>query len=855
MKDAWDKQKILLVDGNRDRRQKIAEALQSVFHVTSALDGEMAVDILRRSQDFAAILLQCRLFDFNGFDVMNYLHMNRALQTIPIIAMGAPEDELKALSLGAVAFIEQTKEPHLISYQVQNLVSRIWDDRDCDVLTGVLQWEPFLKKARELLEHAEKDNRPQRWSMAFLNVDRFKVFNDLFGRSMGDKLLRNLAAKLTLLKGVVCAGRVGGDRFVLLCRMEELDLSRFSRLGPELMYHLRLKYGLHICCGIYEIDDLTLPVGEICDRAQIAQEMISGRSDQNVALYDEKLRRSMRWEQEVSSQMYEALEQGQFQVYLQPIFSLSSNAPVSAEALVRWIHPERGLIPPNRFIPVFERNGFITRMDQYVWEKVFQYLAEFKAAGYPALTISANMSRLDIYNTDVCSLLANMAKKYGISPSAFHIEVTESAYMDDSQQMLDLTKQLNEAGFAVLIDDFGSGYSSLNMLMNMTVSTLKLDMGFVRSVGSDERTNCVVNSIVRMAKWLEMGVVAEGVETQTHIDYLRSIGCDRVQGYYFSRPVPKDDFMRLIERYRGTPAREKPRVFDKAADTRAVWSAVMAYDRMMQGRMDAAALYEQFGDTVEVLCVNDSYYKLMESSPEILFRSSQLATAWLAEKDRPLFLKALDAAAETGERQELVVRRYMDADRIKNLMASVCYMGRKDNRKLFLTLFRDISLLKPTLPAAEAVRPADTTPPEPQRPTGCRSCRKILIVEDNQVNRLVLKRMLSQTYGILEAPNGKAGLDILHSGEKIEAVLLDIIMPIMDGYEFLRKKAQDPLVRDIPVLVLSQSENRDSEEKARQLGASGFVRKPYDPENLRKALDSLVKDNRRRDPGDSRRQN
>lgn len=842
MKEAQDKQKILLVDGNSERRGQMVEVLQNAFHVTPALDGEMAVDILRGRQDFAAILLQCHLFDFSGFDVMNYLHTSRALLAIPTIAMGAPEDELKALSLGAVAFIEQSKEPYMVSCQVQNLVSLIWYDRDCDALTGVLQWEPFLKKARDLLDQAEQNKRPQQWSMAFLNVDRFKVFNDLFGRTTGDQLLRNLAARLTQLKGVACVGRVGGDRFVMLCRMEELELIRFRQVGPELMRRLHLKYGLHICCGIYEIDDLTLPVGEICDRAQIAQETISGRSDQSVVLYDEELRRSLRWEQEVSSQMYEALEQGQFQVYLQPIFSLSSNVPVSAEALVRWIHPERGLIPPNQFIPVFERNGFITRLDQYVWETVFQYLAEFKAAGYPDLTISANMSRLDIYNADVCGLLTNMAKKYGIDPAAFHIEVTESAYMDDSQQMLDITKQLNAAGFAVLIDDFGSGYSSLNMLMNMTVSTLKLDMGFVRSVGSNERTNCVVNSIIRMAKWLEMGVVAEGVETQTHVDYLRSIGCDRVQGYYFSRPVPKDEFIRLLERYRGNSAREKPRVFDKTADTRAVWSAVMAYDRMMQGRMDAAALFEQFGDTVEVLSVNDAYYKLMESSPEILFRSNQLITAWLEEKDRPLFLKALNAAAETGERQELVIRRYMEADRMKNLMVSVCYMGRKDNRKLFLTLFRDISLLKLTL-SAEAVLPADAAPPKPQQPYGCQSCRKMLIVEDNQVNRMVLKKMLSQEHGILEATNGKTGLDILHSGENIEAVLLDIFMPIMDGYEFLRKKAQDPALRDIPVLVLSQSDNRESEEKARQLGASGFVRKPYDPEDLRRALNLLVKDN------------
>ncbi|WP_158441600.1 response regulator [Oscillibacter ruminantium] len=181
-------------------------------------------------------------------------------------------------------------------------------------------------------------------------------------------------------------------------------------------------------------------------------------------------------------------------------------------------------------------------------------------------------------------------------------------------------------------------------------------------------------------------------------------------------------------------------------------------------------------------------------------------------------------------------------DRTKSLMVSVCYMGRKDNRKLFLALFRDISLLKLTL-SAERIQETVSAPAAPPRALGCGSCRKVLIVEDNQVNRLVLRKILSQDYSILEAPNGKVGLDMLHSEEHIAAVLLDIIMPIMDGYEFLRKKTQDPSLRGIPVLVLSQSESRDSEEKTIRMGASGFVRKPYDPENLRKTLDALVKDN------------
>lgn len=251
MKEMQSKKRVLLVDGEIDRRERLAEVLQSVCHVTSALDGEMAVDILKSDHDFAAILLQCRLFEYSGFDVLSFLHTNRMLLSIPVIAMGEKSDELKALSLGAVSFIELPKEPHLICYQMQNLVRLIQSDRDCDTLTGVLQWAPFLKRAAEYLEQSGQMEDTSRWGMVFINVDRFKVFNDLFGRSAGDQLLRNLAARLIVMKGAVCVGRVGGDRFVMLCRMEELELNRFGHIAGELMRRLRLKYALHICCGIY----------------------------------------------------------------------------------------------------------------------------------------------------------------------------------------------------------------------------------------------------------------------------------------------------------------------------------------------------------------------------------------------------------------------------------------------------------------------------------------------------------------------------------------------------------------------------------------------------------------------------
>ena len=226
MKEARENQRdVLLVDGDAARRRQTGEALQSVYHVTAALDGEMAVELLHGRQDFAAVVVQCRLYDFSGFDLIRYLHTNRALSAIPIVAIGEPEDEMKALSLGAAGFVRSPGDPRLICCQVQNLVNLIWSDRERDVLTGALLLDPFLKQAQQKLEESAKGGRSPRWAVAFLNVSRFKTFNDLFGRAAGDQLLRNLAARLMQGRGVEFVGRTGADRFFVLCRRDELDLN------------------------------------------------------------------------------------------------------------------------------------------------------------------------------------------------------------------------------------------------------------------------------------------------------------------------------------------------------------------------------------------------------------------------------------------------------------------------------------------------------------------------------------------------------------------------------------------------------------------------------------------------------
>lgn len=830
MKAWFGRQKILLVDGDRERRARIEKLLEERYQVISALDGEMALEVLEKNRSFAAIMLQCDLPGVSGFDVIVRLHTSRTLAAIPVLAIGKPEDELKALSLGAVSFTYDTADDLMCVYRVQNLLSTLRVDADFDSTTGLAWRERFLADAQRLFS-----TKDQKYVMVYLNIERFEVLNDLFGQSMGDQVLRVLGGKLASIRGKGIAGRLGGDHFGICCPQDNLDVSRLRRLGGEVAQQLRLKYDLRVCCGVYEIDDPALPVEQICDRAQMALTAMSKQNGDCVFYYNEEMRQDLLWEQAVSAQMQEALDSGQFQLYLQPIYSLTTERPVSAEALVRWIHPRLGVIPPYKFIPIFERNGFITKLDWFVWESAFSFLAARKRDGLPEISVSVNMSRIDIYSDNICQRLSELAKKYGVDPSLLRIEVTESAYMHDPQQLLDTIRKFNAAGFAVMMDDFGSGYSSLNMLMDMPVSTLKVDMRFVRDVGSEERSNCMMSSIVRMAKWLEMTVVAEGVENRVQLDYLRSIGCDRVQGYYYARPMPVTEFSKAMDGY-GQPdsAVVTDAGADEAINLEELWKAVMECERLLGEQIGAVGIYELAGDTVEILQVNNTYYKVMETTPEALFRDTQGALAWLRKEDREPLRRALDTARETGHVQELIVGRYMNSVRMKHLLTSVGYLGRRDNRFVFIFFNRDVSGVDCKLSAQMTSCSLDQ-----QSEDGADGRHKILIVEDNQVNRLMLRKILSEDYEVLEAENGQEGLDLLRR-QRISAVLLDIIMPIVDGYEFLRTKAASPQLRDVPVMVLSQTESREGQIRARELGACGFIRKPYEPVKLKQQLRELM---------------
>lgn len=299
---------------------------------------------------------------------------------------------------------------------------------------------------------------------------------------------------------------------------------------------------------LYEITDRTVPVELMCDRAVGVVDTIKGIYDQYVAVYDDTIRDILLREQAITDAMETALSENQFIVYFQPKHSLNDDRMAGAEALVRWIHPEWGFMSPGEFIPLFEKNGFIRRLDEYVWESVCEKLHEWKDKGYSIVPVSVNVSRADIYHSDLVDKFCRLIEKYEIDPSYLHLEITESAYTENPEQIISTVEELRNKGFVIEMDDFGSGYSSLNMLGEMSLDILKLDMKFIRNQMAKPAERSLLKAIIEMAHTLDLKVVAEGVETAEQKDRLKSMNCDYAQGYFYAKPTPSADYEKLLQR-------------------------------------------------------------------------------------------------------------------------------------------------------------------------------------------------------------------------------------------------------------------------------------------------------------------
>lgn len=414
-------------------------------------------------------------------------------------------------------------------------------------LTGIAEAVRFFPETRRLLD----SNPNTEYAIVYWGVIRFKLINDVFSGDTGDRVLKSIADKInSFVEDTGTCGHYGNDSFVFCVPRERISLDWFRRNSEVTLMSDTAMYTFNSTYGVYEVDDLSCSVETMCERAATAQASLGetvGADGECFAFYDGKMHENASEDQELVSQLSFALASNQVKVYYQPIYDLRTGYVASAEALARWEHPEKGTIYPGRFIHLFETNGMVTELDKHIWDQVGVFLAQRMKSGEKLVPVSVNVSRVDFFATTLMDDLDEIVANHDLPRELLRIEVTESAYTDDPMRILGMVGMLRERGHTVLLDDFGTGYSSLNTLKDMPIEIMKLDMSFLRDFDRDERTKHIIYHIVAMAHDLGLKVVAEGVETQKQVDFLREVHCDLAQGFFYARPLPEAEFVKLVD--------------------------------------------------------------------------------------------------------------------------------------------------------------------------------------------------------------------------------------------------------------------------------------------------------------------
>ncbi len=421
-----------------------------------------------------------------------------------------------------------------------NLYFHLTERLEYDELTGLYTKEAFKRRV-------EQETQP--YAILYFDIWHFKAINDTYGKAGGDLLLIHIADVLRrLLNGNGYAQRIVADRFAVLLYTDKVYIEQFiTTMVKEIAdYDLNI----HIVCnvGIFiNNPDEALPAFAKIDRASIAQSVIKGSYTKIFNYYETELTEKLINEQTITSNMLEALDNNQFVIYYQPQYSHITEKIVGAEGLVRWLHPDFGLISPDKFIPVFEKNSFITTLDMYVFEQVCKFIRKCMNQGIAIVPISTNFSRFDVIQEDFVERLDEIRQMYNVPVEKIRIEITESAVVEGSDYISDVVTKLQECGYIVEMDDFGSGYSSLNVLKDIDFDIIKLDMKFMSNEKRNERGSTILSSVVGMSAKLNMTIIAEGVETELQADFLRDIGCEIIQGYFYSKPIPEAEFLEKIK--------------------------------------------------------------------------------------------------------------------------------------------------------------------------------------------------------------------------------------------------------------------------------------------------------------------
>lgn len=542
---ATGKRKILIVEDNEMNLKMLDALLADKYEVLTAKNGRIGLNILEEKyKELSLVLLDVHMPVLNGFEFLKRMREDALLSSVPIMvitANGGIDVELNCLDLGAADFITKPYHSDIIIRRIRNVIrlkesSLTLEAVERDELTGLYTEQAFSHYVKQIMSF--KPNKKMQLIVA--KVKDFKLVNSIYGAEKADEFLRYLASAYSKrLKDGLIARKANTSFVCLLYGDKELDHRKMADTINEISENAPIK-GVKVKYGIYEDIDKNLPISTCYDYVSLAIETIMESYDHDIAFYTEAIAKKRIHEQMIENCFEEALNDEEFLVYYQPKIDLSTEKVIGAEALVRWKKSDGTMVPPGEFIPVYEKNGQIEKLDEYVFRKVCQLQRREMDEWKKLINISVNLSRSSILHDGIAECYIKIAKDNKIPFSCVPLEITESAAIY-GKRIHSTTEQLVNAGFKLHMDDFGSGYSSMLCLNQIPFSALKIDKSLIDHV-CEEKGKTLVEQVIMLSKLLNMKVIAEGVETEEQIIELRKMNCDEIQGFYYAKPMSEKEF-------------------------------------------------------------------------------------------------------------------------------------------------------------------------------------------------------------------------------------------------------------------------------------------------------------------------
>ena len=707
------KYSVLVVDDSDINRDILNTILSADFKIYEAADGVQALEIMRDSRKKIDLcLLDIMMPRMDGYEVLSVMNKDHIIDYIPVIVISGEQEAdkvEKTYDLGALDYILKPFEPRIVRRRVLATVMLFEKQRELsyklkaqmdensrkvDEKTGLLSYASFFFACDTLIESGKIE---EDYFMVAIDIEHFRLFNDWFGREEGDIYLQELADCLkeyTAGTRAIC-GYLGGDNFALFA---PYNLGLIEQIQERIIDMLE-KYGQSIgfgpMYGIFEARDSLYDAQLMYDNAVTAMSDIPGNYHNRIAIYDPRLLKKTGDELIMLSDVQRGMDAKEFRFFLQPKVNMLNGKIVGAEALVRWAHRTKGLISPGKFVPILEDNGFITNLDRYIWEEVCKWLRSWIDRGREPIPISVNVSQIDVFAGDVAEYFEHLIKKYDLSPNMIDIEITESAYAKEYSLINKTVDRLRKAGFKVLLDDFGSAYSSLNMLRNLKVDVLKLDMKFLDT--NEDRENSekgisIIDSIVGMSNQLGLPIIVEGVERLDQVEVLTKLGCVYAQGYYYYKPMPLKKFEELIKDNSKVERESDGKVSNyKPLHVLEFLRTNLFTDSMINEVLGPFAFFEIVRDKLSVVRVNEQYYRVFSMLGEVTEDEIIASVDRLLDNNSDFIEIFNNASSSKSKSSSGCVIYNSPKGTAKKLYFRVFFLHEREGRKLFCSTIWDIT--------------------------------------------------------------------------------------------------------------------------------------------------------------------